>query len=205
MDEKVQARLFEPFFTTKPEGKGTGLGLAVVHGIIEQNWGCILVSSRPGEGTTFKIFLPTSRERVAEAKIRGAQDSVASGCETVLVVDDNDFARRLTLDFLSSHGYEVLCARSGREAIEVVRKHQGPIHLLATDIVMPKMSGPDLAKRLTALHPETKVLYVTAYADLMDFADLSEAGTGREFLRKPYMKHELMGKVRQILGQATPH
>jgi two-component system cell cycle sensor histidine kinase/response regulator CckA len=205
MDGKVQARLFEPFFTTKAEGKGTGLGLAVVHGIIEQHRGHIRVSSRPDEGTTFKIYLPTTQERIAEAKMQRPEGSSASGCETVLVVDDNDLARRLTLDFLRSHGYEVLCARGGREAIEVAKKHRGPIHLLTTDIVMPRMSGPDLVKRLTVLHPETKVLYMTAYADLMDFADLAGVGEGPEFLRKPFMQHELVGKVRQMLGQSTPH
>ena len=204
MDDKVQARIFEPFFTTKPEGKGTGLGLAMVHGIIEQNGGCISVKSLPGQGTTFKIFLPLIRQGMAQAKFKRTECSSAPGCETILVVDDNDLARRLTIDFLGLHGYQILSARSGREAIQIAKQHRGPIHLLATDIVIPKMSGPVLFKRLIALHPETKVLYMTAYADVMGFADLGIEDQS-EFLRKPFMQHELMSKVRQILGEIVTH
>lgn len=202
MDERVKARIFEPFFTTKPEGKGTGLGLAVVHGIIEQNGGYIRVSSRLGEGSTFRIFLPWTQGELAAPETKRSERKSVSGNGTILVVDDNDLARTLTLDFLSLHGYDVLSARSGNEAIQMVRKHNGPIHLLATDILMPKMSGPDLAKRLAVLHPETKVLYMTAYADLMDFADI---GDRSDFLRKPFMQHELISKVRQVLGEVVRH
>jgi len=204
MGENVQAHIFEPFFTTKPEGKGTGLGLAMVHGIIEQNGGYIRVTSRPGEGTTFKIFLPSTQEGIAEVERRQTERNGGPGCETILVVDDHDLARRLTLDFLGLHGYEVLSARGGREAIQIAKKHSGPIHLLVTDIVMAKMSGPLLTKRLSALHPETKVIYMTAYADLMDFADLG-IGNQTELLRKPFMQHELVSKVRHILGEIVPH
>lgn len=203
MDAKVQARIFEPFFTTKREGKGIGLGLAMVHGIIEQNGGHIRVTSRLGEGTTFKIFLPLTEAGLAEANPPQRERIGAFGCETILVVDDNDLVRRLTIDFLGLHGYEVLSARGGNDAIQIAMKHHGPIHLLVTDIVMPMMSGPLLSKRLSALHPETKVLYMTAYADLMDFADLG-IGNHSELLRKPFMQHELMSKVRYILGEIVP-
>lgn len=204
MDEKVQARIFEPFFTTKPEGKGAGLGLAMVHGILEQSGGYVRVASRAGQGTTFKIFLPSAQDRISKPEPRRAEPSSASGCETILVVDDQDLVRRLTLDFLALQGYEVLSAKNAREAIEIARKHQRPIHLLVTDIVMPRMSGPHLSKRLAALHPETKVLYMTAYADHMDFADL-EIGSHSDLLRKPFMRHELISKVRRVLGDVIHH
>jgi two-component system, cell cycle sensor histidine kinase and response regulator CckA len=204
MNENTQARIFEPFFTTKPEGKGTGLGLAMVHGIIEQTGGHIRVSSRLGEGTTFKIFLPSTQEPLERNKVRGDQPKAIAGCETIIVVDDHDVARKLTLDFLSAHGYEVLVAKNGREAMQIAKKRSAPIQLLLTDVVMPKMSGPDLAKRMTAVHPETKVLYMTAYADVMDVANL-EIMDRSEVLNKPYMHHELMGKVRQLLGRVIAH
>ena len=204
MDDKIQARIFEPFFTTKPEGKGTGLGLAVVHGIVEQSGGHVRVSSRPGEGTTFRIVLPSTQDPVEDAHFPGAQIKSVAGCETILVVDDHDVARHLTVDFLSSHGYAVLFAKNGREAIQVAKKHAAPIHLLLTDVVMPKLSGPDLAKRLAAIHPETKVIYMTAYADVMDVARLGLCDQ-RHVLSKPYMHHELMGKVRRVLGKIVPH
>jgi two-component system, cell cycle sensor histidine kinase and response regulator CckA len=198
IDEKTQTRIFEPFFTTKPEGKGTGLGLAAVHGIIEQSGGHIRVESQAGAGTTFKIYLPTTRDVVSETPRRSCSQNVAPGCETILVVDDHDLARTLTHDFLSGHGYNVLVAKNGREAVQIARKRRSPIHLLLTDIVMPKMSGPSVAKHLGQLHPEAKVLYMTAYADVMDAGD--SAGPC-EVLRKPFMHHELMSKVRQILGK----
>jgi two-component system cell cycle sensor histidine kinase/response regulator CckA len=204
MDEKIRAHIFEPFFTTKPEGKGTGLGLAFVYGIIEQSGGTIRVSSELGKGTTFKIYLPCFPGLVAGAQIDQAKCKIPSGCETILVVDDQDFARRLTFDFLCAHGYEVLYARNGREAMQVAKKHREPIHLLLTDILMPKMLGPNLAKRLAAVHPETKVLYMTAYADVMDFADLG-LGDRCDVLGKPFMHHELMSKVRHILGSVVAH
>jgi two-component system cell cycle sensor histidine kinase/response regulator CckA len=204
MEKNTLARIFEPFFTTKPEGKGTGLGLAMVHGIIEQSGGHIRVSSRLGEGTTFKIFLPSTQEPVERTTIDRTQPKTIAGCETILVVDDHDVARRLTLDFLSAHGYQVLIAKNGREAIQMAKKRSAPIELLLTDVVMPKMSGPELAKSVTTLHPETKVLYMTAYADVMDVANLALEDRC-EVLHKPYMHHELMGKVRQLLGGIIAH
>jgi two-component system, cell cycle sensor histidine kinase and response regulator CckA len=204
MDEKTQSRIFEPFFTTKVEGKGTGLGLAMVHGIVEQSGGHIRVSSRLGEGTTFRIFLPSTQDPIERAKVRRALPKTIAGCETILVVDDHDVARNLTLDFLSTHGYEVLAAKSGREAIRIAKERSATIQLLLTDVVMPSMSGPELAKRVTRLHPETKVLYMTAYADVMDVANLGPVEPC-EVLNKPYMHHELMGKVRRLLGAVVRH
>ena len=200
MDEKTQAHIFEPFFTTKPEGKGTGLGLATVHGIIEQSGGQVHVESRLGQGTTFKIYLPTTEDMVTESPRRQSRRTGPTGCQTILVVDDHDLARKLTSDFLSGHGYEVMVAKNGREALQIAMKHHDPIHLLLTDIVMPKMSGPNVAKRMSTAHPETKVLYMTAYADVVDANDL---GIHCEVLKKPFLHHELMSKVRQVLGQVV--
>jgi CheY-like chemotaxis protein len=202
MDESTQGRIFEPFFTTKPEGKGTGLGLALVHGIIGQSAGYIRVSSRLGEGATFKILLPSTVEPVEERKLERTQSAPVTGRESILVVDDHDVARRLTRDFLSAHGYEVLVARDGREAIQIAKKRSAAIRLLLTDVLMPKISGPELAKCVSTLHPEAKVLYMTAYADVMDVANLGLIDRC-EVLNKPYMHHELIGKVRQLLGGAV--
>ena len=204
MDEKIQARIFEPFFTTKPEGKGTGLGLAMVHGIVEQSGGHIRVSSRRGKGTTFRILLPCTHGSAKYVVSPRSQYGKTSGCETILVVDDCDVARNLTFNFLSAHGYAVLAAKNGREAIRIAKDHRSAIHLLVTDIVMPKMSGPDLAKRFAAMHPETKVVYMTAYADVMDVVRLSLEDQ-HHVISKPYMQHELMSKVRQVLGGMITH
>jgi PAS domain S-box-containing protein len=204
MDEKVKAHIFEPFFSTKPEGRGNGLGLAMVHGIIDQSAGYVRVWSEPGEGTTLKILLPIVPEQPVEALPQRIDRRVAPGCQTILVVDDNDLARSVTVDFLSLHGYDVLSGRNGIHALQVAKKHTAPIHLLVTDIVMQRMSGPNLAARLGSLHPETKILYVTGYADLLDFSEL-RLGNGCEFLRKPFLRHELMAKVHDLLGELLAH
>ena len=204
MDEKTQARIFEPFFTTKPEGRGTGLGLASVHGIIEQSGGHVRVSSRVGEGTTFRVYLPNTPGADMEREVPQAARKAAPNCATVLLVEDHDLGRKLASEFLRGHGYEVLAAKHGREAIQIARNHRGAIHLLLTDVVMPKMSGPVVAKRVVAIHPETKVLYMTAYSHLMDFG---EDGLREhcEVLKKPFMHHELMSTVRHVLGETLTH
>jgi two-component system, cell cycle sensor histidine kinase and response regulator CckA len=204
MDDRTQSRIFEPFFTTKPEGKGTGLGLAMVHGIVEQSGGHIRVSTQPGAGTTFRILLPCTKGAPRDVAFPRSQCKNVGGCETILVVDDYDVARNLTLSFLSAHGYTVLTAKNGREAIRIAKIHHGPIHLLVTDIVMPKMSGTELARRFTAVHPETKVIYMTAYAEVMDVVRLGLEDQ-HEVISKPYMHHELMGKVRDVLGRMITH
>jgi two-component system cell cycle sensor histidine kinase/response regulator CckA len=204
MDEAVQAHVFEPFFTTKPVGLGTGLGLAMVHGIIDQSGGRVRVWSRPGEGTTLKIYLPSVDGPLPEDMPLRAERKLSSKCQTILVVDDDNLARGLTADFLSLHGYEVLCARSGVQALQIAKKHTAPIHLLVTDIVMQQMSGPNLATRLAALHRETRVLFMTGYADLLEFAQFRLAD-GCVFLRKPFLHHELMDKVHDVLGELVPH
>jgi CheY-like chemotaxis protein len=204
MDELTKARIFEPFFTTKPEGKGTGLGLAMVYEIVARMGGHIRVLSRPSEGTTFELLLPRIQSPTSNVMAQKHDDRRLTGVETILVVDDYDVARNLTIEFLSTFGYTVLAARNGKEAIRLAKKHAQPIHLLLTDIVMPKMSGPVLAKQFGVIHPETKIIYMTAYADSIDAQNVG-MGAPQEVLSKPYMHHELLGKVRGALGSPMTH
>ncbi|HWN90402.1 MAG TPA: GAF domain-containing protein, partial [Verrucomicrobiae bacterium] len=163
MDGSVQSHLFEPFFTTKEVGKGTGLGLATVHGIVRQHGGSIRVYSAPGEGTTFKIYLPETAEPL-DAETAAASGARGSrGAERILLVEDDPDVRALTEAVLQRGGYEVIAARDGDEALRVFRDQARPVHLLVSDVVMPKMSGRELAERLRALQADLKVLYVSGY------------------------------------------
>ncbi len=198
MDPATQARIFEPFFTTKGPRKGTGLGLAMVYGIVKQSGGNIWVYSEPGQGTTFKIYLPQ-----IEDPLDGAQESstLAAPCRgrgTVLVVEDEDGVRNLVRDILQTAGYTVLEARHGAEALDVSERHVGPIHLMLTDVVMPEMSGRELAQRLAILRPATKVLFMSGYtANAVVHHGVLDPDT--DFLQKPITAAVLTRKVRQIL------
>jgi PAS domain S-box-containing protein len=166
MGEEVKARLFEPFFTTKEQGKGTGLGLATTYGIVRQSGGFITVDSEPGQGAAFRVYLP--RLEVEHEDVDAAENGpapVVRGSETVLLVEDEDIVRSLVAEILETAGYTVLGAADGHEALALAERHNGPIHLLLTDVVMPKMSGRDLAERLIAAYGETKVLYTSGYTD----------------------------------------
>jgi PAS domain S-box-containing protein len=199
MDEEVKSRLFEPFFTTKEQGKGTGLGLAMTYGIVKQSGGFITVDSEPGEGAAFRIYLPRL-EPVAEEE-KAPQDvpaGVVEGNETVLLVEDEDIVRNLVSEILATAGYTVLGAADGAEALELAEKHPGPIHLLLTDVVMPKMSGRDLAERLVAFHGETRVLYTSGYTDSA-IVDRGVLQPGTEFIQKPFSFAALTQKVRDVL------
>ena len=199
MDEEVKSRLFEPFFTTKEQGKGTGLGLAMTYGIVKQSGGFITVDSEPGQGAAFRIYLP----RVAppaepEEAPEAAPAGVVEGSETVLLVEDEDIVRNLVAEILGTAGYTVLGAADGMQALEVAEKHSGPIHLLLTDVVMPKMSGRELAQRLVTLHGETKVLYTSGYTDGA-IVDRGVLQPGTEFIQKPFSFAALTRKVRDVL------
>jgi len=198
MDEATMARLFEPFFTTKEVGKGTGLGLATVYGIVKQSGGYIWAYSEAGHGTTFKVYLP--REEMVAEPVKKEDTPLYSseGEETVLVVEDEQMVRELVREILSRQGYDVLEAGRGTEALEVSERHKGPIHLLITDVVMPGMTGPELARRLTAHRPAMKVLFMSGYTDdAILHHGVLEPGT--EFLQKPFTARPLGGKVRQML------
>jgi CheY-like chemotaxis protein len=195
LDAETQAHLFEPFFTTR-DGQRGGLGLSTVHGIVAQSGGCIVVNSAPGRGTTFRIFLP----RVAEAVERAALEAtaLAGGTETILLAEDQEAVRTLARKVLEKWGYRVLEAAHGLEALEMARGHEGPIHLLLTDLSMPYMGGDDLARNLFRWRPETKVLVITARADDARLQD-ALAVPGAEFMAKPFTLGTLATKVRQVL------
>ncbi len=198
MDPKTQARIFEPFFTTKGPRKGTGLGLAMVYGIVKQSGGNIWVYSELGQGTTFKIYLPQIEEPIESAQGRSALAPPLRGVETVLLVEDEDAVRDLARDILQARGYTVLEARHGAEALRISEQHPGPIHLMLTDVVMPEMTGRVLAGRLAALRPETKVLYMSGYTDnAVVHHGVLDPGT--VFLQKPFTGAVLARKVREML------
>jgi signal transduction histidine kinase/ActR/RegA family two-component response regulator len=204
MTEETQAHIFEPFFTTKETGKGTGLGLATVYRIVRQAGGYIWVSSALGKGTTFKIFFPRSDELPAEEmpEDRKVRTLSVKGTETVLLVEDQDRVRALVHRVLKVNGYRVLEAANGQEALDICEKFSGPIHLLLTDVVMPGMGGPEVAKHLAPFYPEMKVLYISGYTD---GAIASQAGLQAEgaFLPKPFTQEGLLHKVREVL-EAQP-
>lgn len=200
MDPETQSHLFEPFFTTKEQGKGTGLGLATVHGIINQSGGHIWVYSEPEQGTTFKVYLPVIKAR-PELVNEARQEPVAleQGSETILLVEDEDTVRELTLRILLDAGYSVLEASQGEEAIQVAKRYGGTIHLLLTDVVMPGgVSGPQLAAQLALQYPNIKFLYISGYTDdTIVHHGMLEAGT--HFLQKPFSSSTLIRKLREVL------
>ncbi|MFH1739058.1 MAG: PAS domain S-box protein [bacterium] len=198
IDQKTQERIFEPFFTTKEKGKGTGLGLSTVYGIVKQSGGFIWVYSEPGQGTTFKIYLPWVEESLSEARGEESPGTFVAGSETILLVEDDEALRELAREFLESAGYDVLEARSGSDAVELARKHEGLIHLLLTDVVLPGASGPELSKNLAITRPGMKVLYVSGYTD-NEIVHRGVPDSQVAFLQKPYGKEELLSKIRKIL------
>lgn len=198
MDKQTQEQIFEPFFTTKEKGRGTGLGLSMVYGIVKQSGGYIWVYSEPGKGTTFKIYLPRVDEVIAEASTGRASPPVDAGQETVLLVEDEGMLRELAFEILRESGYTVLAAGTGEEAVEISSKHQGPIHLLMTDAVMPGISGRALAHSIEQHRPDMKVLFVSGYTDDSALrSGLVEPGTS--FLQKPFSRGALTRKVRAVL------
>jgi CheY-like chemotaxis protein len=198
MDAITRSHLFEPFFTTKERGRGTGLGLSTSYGIVKQNQGAILVYSEVDVGSTFKIYLPRVNEPVdIEPKPRRG-GTTYRGTETVLVVEDEEGVRRVLLEMLQQTGYRVLGADCGQQALEICRATDMPIHILITDVVMPKMGGRELAARLREVAPELKVLFVSGYTDsAILHHGVLEAGT--HFLQKPFTVEQLAGKVREVL------
>ncbi len=198
MDRETQAHLFEPFFTTKDIDKGTGLGLSIVYGIVKQSGGFILVDSKPGQGTTFKVHLPRVPEEEAIVPAIMNSPKGRTCTETILLVEDADGVRELMADFLRAQGYSVLEASNPRLAIEIAQRQDGPIQLLLTDITMPEMSGMALAKELSASRPLMKMLYISGYTDREIMGDASTDPVVN-FLQKPFALDVLGRKVRDIL------
>jgi signal transduction histidine kinase len=198
MDPVTQAHVFEPFFTTKEQGKGTGLGLATVYGIVKQSDGYIWVSTAPGQGTTFKIFLPPTAAPADDSERPTDEPAPTRGTETVLLVEDEDQLRKLGGEVLRAHGYTVLEAREGDEALELAERQADPIHVLVSDVVMPGMNGRELALRLTGRRPGLKVLLMSGYAD-RGFEPYGLAELGLGFIQKPFKPNDLLEKVRELL------
>ncbi|MFO1019161.1 MAG: PAS domain S-box protein [Planctomycetales bacterium] len=198
MDQKTLGRIFEPFFTTKEPGKGTGLGLATVYGVIKQSGGHVTVYSEPGKGTTFKIYLPQV-DPPLESRLDIVPDTAPKGgSETILVVEDAELIRNLACHILRSQGYTVLEASNGKEALKAVEQHPGVIHMVLTDVVMPEMSGRQLSERLRVVKPGLKVLFMSGYTDdAVVRHGVLEAETN--FIQKPFSPSSLAGKVRDLL------
>ncbi|MCU1277190.1 MAG: Histidine kinase [bacterium] len=202
IDASTRARIFEPFFTTKEPGKGTGLGLSTAYGIVTQSGGQIVVDSTVGAGTTFRVFLPRI-DAASTASGRFALDADAGprGHETVLLVEDDNDVREFVQDVLRSHGYDVLSAVDGAQALALIERHSGEIHLLVTDVIMPRMMGSEVAARITALRPSIKVLYISGYPG---DAIVKQGVPEHAFVQKPFSVSALARRVRALLDGVAP-
>jgi CheY-like chemotaxis protein len=194
--DDILPRIFEPFFTTKEPGKGTGLGLPTVYGIVKQSGGFVWVYSEVGHGSVFKVYLPRTSES-AERPREERKATLEHGSENILVVEDEEAVREATCEYLSSCGYTVLQGRNGTDALEVLERFGGTVHLLMTDVVMPGMSGAELAKRVRELRPGTAVLYISGYTENTVVRHGIDAASG--FLQKPFTLAALGQKVREVL------
>ena len=194
----MQPHVFEPFFTTKEQGKGTGLGLFTVYGIVQQIGGAIAVHSNPGAGTTFKIYLPRVMHALEVVDVPPIRTEPIQGTETILLVEDQDCLRGMISDFLEKQGYTVLETGRPGEAIELAARHKDEIRLLVTDVVMPEMHGPELAQHIREICPQIKMLFLSGYTpDRISFEGMSE--TEFSFLEKPVAMQVLVQKVREML------
>ncbi|MEK7867276.1 MAG: ATP-binding protein [Planctomycetota bacterium] len=203
MSKEVMSHLFEPFYTTKEQGKGTGLGLSTVYGIVRQSGGHVTAFSEPGRGSTFRVFLPRVDQELSAERPEAKEVGKKMGSETILVVEDEAPLRKLATRILAGSGYDVLEAADVEEAVTICEEHGGVIHLLLTDVVMPRMSGRQLADRILARRPELRVLYMSGYAeDEVIHHGVTELGAG--FLQKPFAPDDLVRRVRSVLDGPAP-
>jgi two-component system, cell cycle sensor histidine kinase and response regulator CckA len=197
MDEDTQQHLFEPFFTTKPQGRGTGMGLAMIYGIVQQSHGFIEIESTVGQGSAFSVYLPRS-DGTTDTQPAALNVRSTFGSETILVVEDEEVLRNLVRDVLRTHGYALLVAGTGEEALAIAERHEGPIDLVMSDIVLPGMSGLELVDRMAKARPRAKVLLMSGYAD-ETIARHGVLDPAVPFLQKPFQLHDLTHRVREVL------
>lgn len=198
IDKGAMDQIFEPFFTTKGRDKGTGLGLATSYGIVKQHGGNICVYSEPNEGTIFKIYLPLHNRKAEAETLPEKRQTTAPGSATVLIVEDDPPLQRLAGIILAEQGYKVILSDSAFDAIEKAKAHNGPIHLVLTDVVMPGMKGPEAFNKISELHPEAKVLYMSGYTDNM-IACHGVLKEGIQYIQKPFTVNRLLEKCHQVL------
>ena len=199
MDKETREHIFEPFFTTKEVGKGTGLGLSTVYGIVKQNNGFVWVYSEPGRGSTFKVYLPKVKGDAEPKEKEQSPVDDPIGSETVLIVEDDYGLRKFAQEVLRNYGYRVIVAENGEDALRVSEEYEGPIHLLLTDVVMPRMGGKELTERLQPLYSRMKVIYMSGYTDNA-IVHHGVLAPGVNFLEKPFTLEGLGRKVRKALG-----
>lgn len=202
MNKEIQARIFDPFFTTKELGKGTGLGLATVYGIIKQSCGYIWVYSEVGQGTVFRTYFPRIDEKTQQTQGAMPEQSAEKGSETILLAEDSVSLREMASEYLESVGYTVIRATAGKEALQLAKEFAGPIHLILTDVVMPEMSGPELASQVSSFRPDIKVIFTSGYTDDA-IARQGILDPQVAFIQKPYRPKALARKIREVLDPAT--
>ena len=201
MDAETRARIFEPFFTTKEKGKGTGLGLATVYGVVTQSGGFIWVETEPGRGSRFEVYLPKATQAAEPARAEKIETKSAHASETVLLAEDEEAVRELTCQFLTAAGYRVFVAEDGEKALKIAETLSQPIHLLVTDVVMPKMRGTELAKKLMGLQPNMKVIYMSGY--LGEQGDSEEFVDDSQYLQKPFTRDNLLHRANVALAHES--
>jgi CheY-like chemotaxis protein len=197
MSPAVQAQIFDPFFTTKEMGKGTGLGLATVYGIVKQSSGTISVDSEPGKGSTFRVYFPRVKEMEREAEPAPPSEPEPAGSGTILLVEDETPLRQVTSEFLRARGYQVLGAENGEVALEICKSHTGPIDLLITDVVMPGHSGPAVSRQVTEMRPGVRTIFMSGYTDRTMGPDI--LGPNDAFFQKPFNLQVLARKIHAML------
>ena len=200
MNEETRLHAFEPFFSTKEKGRGTGLGLSTVYGIVKQNDGHVWIYSEPGQGTTVKIYLPKAEEDTVTLKEEESINDSLIGSETILLVEDDKSLLKLSRRILEKYGYKIIGAKNGKEALRIIREYEGPIQLVLTDVVMPDMGGAELVSHLRPLKPELKVIYMSGYTD-STIGDHGVLAPNVNFVEKPFSAEKLAGKIRSVLDE----